>query len=36
VNLGGIGANLGTTPTFGKVTATGPARTFQVGAKFRF
>jgi hypothetical protein len=36
VNLGGIGANLGSVPTFGKVTATGPARTFQLGAKFRF
>jgi hypothetical protein len=35
VDLGGISANIAST-TFGKVTSTGPARTFQVGAKFRF
>jgi hypothetical protein len=35
VNLGGISAGMSAT-NFGKVTSSGPARTFQVGAKFRF
>jgi hypothetical protein len=35
VDLGGITADMANV-NFGKVTSTGPARTFQVGAKFRF
>ena len=35
VNLGGITGDLANV-NFGKVTSTGPARTFQLGAKFRF
>jgi hypothetical protein len=35
VDLGGITADMANV-NFGKVTSVGPARTFQVGAKFRF
>jgi hypothetical protein len=35
VNLSGITADMANV-NFGKVTSTGPARTFQLGAKFRF
>lgn len=35
VNLGGITADMANA-NFGRVTSTGPARTFQLGATFRF
>jgi hypothetical protein len=35
VNLGGITSDMANV-NFGKVTSTGPARAFQLGAKFRF